>query len=397
MVMVRHTEDYQRFLVGATAALARAGAQVLLGAELPEGHRPADWVEGWDRVLASNQPGSRRVYAFTDGQGLEAGELRERVSRLADGVASAGYLRGLPLRVVAVIVYPAGLGTLSPRTVTRLTPRTFHPGLRPSTWAVDLPARRAHTPGLLKPQEARQLERVAAAAGEGEVIDQSGIAVLEQEHARRNLAFYQLMRARQPYVTYALIAINVAIYALLNVNGGPQNVTTLRDFGALSATLVEQGQWWRVFTSMFLHASVTHILFNMVSLFAIGTLAERLYGSVKFLAIYLGAGLIGSMASILYAIASGHPDELGVGASGAIFGVAGALLTVRFQHSDVIPLRLRNQVSTSLLPLVALSLVFSFLTPYVDNSAHIGGLVGGAALSFLFPLVKSFPEGALDA
>jgi rhomboid protease GluP len=137
---------------------------------------------------------------------------------------------------------------------------------------------------------------------------------------------------------------------------------------------------------------VAHILFNMTSLYAVGTLAERLYGSARFLGIYLGAGLLGSAVSFGYAVVTGNLDILGVGASGAIFGVAGALITVRFQASDAIPESVRRRVSSSMLPLVVISLVMSFLTPHVDNAAHLGGLFGGMALSLLLPLTRSVPE-----
>ena len=166
---------------------------------------------------------------------------------------------------------------------------------------------------------------------------------------------------------------------------------TVREWGAQSPSLIQHGQWWRLITEMFLHASLTHIVFNMASLLAIGTLAERLYGSAKFLAIYLGAGLIGSVVSFSFAVAQGHLSILGVGASGAIFGVAGALLTVRFQQSEVIPAALRRRVSSSMAPLVLISLFLAAVTPYVDNSAHLGGLFGGMILSFTFPLVKTAP------
>jgi rhomboid protease GluP len=142
---------------------------------------------------------------------------------------------------------------------------------------------------------------------------------------------------------------------------------------------------------MFLHASITHILFNMVSLLAIGTLAERLYGSARFLFIYLGAGLLGSITSFVLALYGGNPGVLSVGASGAIFGVAGALVTVRFQQSDVIPLQVRQRITASIAPLIVISLVLAGLTPYVDNSAHVGGLLGGMALSFAFPLTRTAP------
>jgi rhomboid protease GluP len=89
---------------------------------------------------------------------------------------------------------------------------------------------------------------------------------------------------------------------------------------------------------------------------------------------------------------SGQMNELGVGASGAIFGVAGALVAVRFHQSDVIPDRLRRRVSSSMLPLVLVSLAFAYLTPHIDNAAHIGGLCGGMLLSFVFPLPRRIPE-----
>jgi rhomboid protease GluP len=215
------------------------------------------------------------------------------------------------------------------------------------------------------------------------------VAALQRQHEERLQAFYRLMRGRQPVVTFLLIAVNVAIF-LLDYRGGTEvSPNALVDYGALVPRMVQNGQWWRLFTDIFLHASIPHILFNMTSLFAIGVLAERLYGSIKFLAIYLGAGLAGSLVSFGYDVLTGK-DLLTphVGASGAIFGVAGALLTIRFQRSEVIPLRVRQQISGWLVALVGINLAISFVTPYIDNSAHIGGLLGGIALSFLFPLVR---------
>jgi rhomboid protease GluP len=190
-------------------------------------------------------------------------------------------------------------------------------------------------------------------------------------------------------VSILLIAVNVTIFLLVYRGGSEVSGKVLVDSGALVPSLVQGGEWWRLFTAIFLHASIPHILFNMTSLFAIGVLAERLYGSLKFLAIYLGSGLIGSLVSFGYAVVSGTSlSDPHVGASGAIFGIAGALLTIRFQRSEVIPQRVRAQISGWLIALVGINLAISFVTPYVDNSAHIGGLIGGIALSFVFPLVR---------
>ena len=86
--------------------------------------------------------------------------------------------------------------------------------------------------------------------------------MLQRESLQRMQAFYTLMQGRQPIVTYGLIALNVAIYLLLYTRGGPSNENALRDMGALSPILIEHGQWWRLFTSIFLHASVAHILLS---------------------------------------------------------------------------------------------------------------------------------------
>jgi membrane associated rhomboid family serine protease len=290
-----------------------------------------------------------------------------------------------------VIAFSGGVDPKAERKALGLAPSAYYAGLRPSTWTVDLEDGQVRGPrfssdGVLRPV-------LAAAASGGDLPGEGYADLLQQRHLRQLGAFQELMRGRQPVVTYALIAVNVAIFVLMYASGALNTGSGIQSYGAVSAQLVEQGQWWRLITSMFLHASFAHILFNMTSLFAVGTLAERLYGSVKFLAIYLGAGVVGGLASMGWALVAGNPAELGLGASGAIFGVAGALLTLRFQPSDVVPLALRQRVSSAMAPLVAISLPLSYaLTPNVDNSAHIGGLLGGMALSFLLPVARRVPE-----
>jgi membrane associated rhomboid family serine protease len=384
--------DYDRFLSGSAAALVSRGAQILLSPTQPAALRPA-WSHWWNQVLLLNAPGTARLYAFTCADGARPEDLRGRLDQLAHGLSARGVLSGAPVQLVAVFVFVHGVDRRRGRRVTGLTPSQYYPGLRPAAWAVDLPAGSVQTGAwLTTPEDAELLRGVLQADGGQQVADPADLASLQHTYAQRTEAFYRLMRGRQPLVTYALILINVGLFLLLYGSGGPGSDQALRQYGALSPRLVEQGQWWRLFTSMFLHASVAHILFNMTSLYAVGTLAERLYGSARFLGIYLGAGLIGSVVSFLYAVVTGNLDILGVGASGAIFGVAGALITVRFQASDAIPESVRRRVSSSMLPLVVISLVMSFLTPHVDNAAHLGGLFGGMALSLLLPLTRSVPE-----
>lgn len=369
---------YWSFLNRAEVALSSIGAFPLARARSEAGGVP--WAEGWDLVMALDAPGGSTVYALTP----VGPDLGSRVDTLAKGLSDSGLLASAPLTLVVVPVV-AGNGS-SKGVMSRSGPSVYYPGLRPRAWVADLDRRRLQA-GLRPGAEGSD---VLAMAVRGDISGLSGASA--EHHSRQLDAFRVLIGGRQPVITYALIAVNVALYLLLYSQGGPSNERALRDFGALSPQLVENGEIWRLFTALFLHASVPHILFNMTSLFAVGTLAERLYGSGKFLAIYIGAGLIGSLCSFVFAVLSGQMNELGVGASGAIFGVAGALVAIRFHGSDVIPERLRRRVSSSMAPLVAVSLIFAYLTPHIDNAAHVGGLCGGILLSFIFPLPRRIPE-----
>lgn len=370
---------YWGFLDRAERALSSIGAFPLARGDT--GTPSVPWAQGWDLVMALDAPGGSTVYALT----AASPDLRVRVDGLARGLSDSGLLTSGPLTLVVVPVV-SGNGSSGKGVMGRSGPSVYYPGLRPRAWVADLERGRLQA-GLRPGAEGSDVLTMAVKG------DISGLGGATAEHHSRQLdAFRMLMGGRQPVVTYLLIAVNVALYLLLYTRGGPSNETALRDLGALSPQLVENGQIWRLFTALFLHASVPHILFNMTSLFAVGTLAERLYGSSKFLAIYIGAGLIGSLCSFMFAVLSGQMNELGVGASGAIFGVAGALVAVRFHGSDVIPERLRRRVSSSMVPLVAVSLIFAYLTPHIDNAAHVGGLCGGILLSFIFPLPRRIPE-----
>lgn len=369
---------YRSFLDRAEAALGSIGAFPLRGAGTGMSGPP--WSAGWDLIMALDAPGGSTVYALAPAES----NFRTRVDSLARGLSDAGLLSGPPLTLVVV---PVELNGVTSKTqLSRSGPSVYYPGLRPKVWVADLEHRRLRA-GMRPGAEGSDV------LGQALSGDVSALSRHDAEHHSRQLdAFRMLVGGRQPYMTYALIAANVALFLLLYTQGGPTSERALRSFGALSPRLVEDGQIWRLFTALFLHASVPHILFNMTSLFAVGTLAERLYGSTKFLAIYIGAGLIGSLTSFAFSVMSGQMNVLGVGASGAIFGVAGALVAVRLHPSDVIPERLRQRVSTSMLPLVFISLIFAYLTPHIDNAAHVGGLLGGVLLSFVFPLPRRIPE-----
>lgn len=185
---------------------------------------------------------------------------------------------------------------------------------------------------------------------------------------------------KKPYVTYALLGINGAMYLLtlllrLRMSYGE----ALFYLGANVPVLVAHGQVWRLLSSMFLHGNFEHILFNAMALFIWGRQVEALLGRWKFALCYLLGGLFGSAMS--FALTAGGYS---VGASGAIFALFGALLYLRKVNRNLFDFAFGAQV----LAIIGLNLVLGFLSPGIDNFAHIGGLVGGFFISAGLGLYK---------
>ena len=178
----------------------------------------------------------------------------------------------------------------------------------------------------------------------------------------------RLSGAEKPVVTYALLLLNLLLWITLEVSGGSTNAQNLIDFGALSAPLIVDGEYWRLFTAMFLHAGVMHILANSLSLFIFGQIVERTHGHARFALIYLLAGLFGSVASLTL-----NSTGVGVGASGAVFGIVGALAAYFVANRRVMG-DLGRQNLVGLLVLVGINVVFGLTAPGIDNWAHMGGL-----------------------
>jgi membrane associated rhomboid family serine protease len=177
----------------------------------------------------------------------------------------------------------------------------------------------------------------------------------------------------QAPVTRILIAANVAIYLLtavqgfgLNSPGGSFYIKTL-----LYGPSVAQGEWWRLATSMFLHGFLLHIAFNMYALWAIGTPVEQYLGSVRYIGLYFVSGLAGSAGALLQS-----PLTPVVGASGAIFGILGAMLIIEWQATG----RLGGQAMT----LIVINLVFSFTFSGISWGGHVGGLIGGILITLAY-------------
>ncbi len=183
------------------------------------------------------------------------------------------------------------------------------------------------------------------------------------------------------WATRAIVIANVAIWLAMVATGTDPmrpDVQTLIDWGANLLPLTVD-QPWRLFTATVLHAGLVHIGFNMWVLWDAGRLAERFYGSLQFLLIYLISGLFGSLASLFFAARTG----VSVGASGAIFGVVGALLAALFTKHSKLPPGMAASMRSSMLLFVGYSLFMGFISSFIDNAAHIGGLVSGFAAAVI--------------
>jgi membrane associated rhomboid family serine protease/Tfp pilus assembly protein PilF len=182
-----------------------------------------------------------------------------------------------------------------------------------------------------------------------------------------------------PVVTLVTIGITFVIFGLQNLAGGSTSTEVLLDFGAAYRPYFQQGQYWRLVMPIFLHIGWTHILLNMYALYILGPMLERVYGYGRFAFIYIASGIASSYLSMRMSA------DISVGASGAIFGVAGAMLVTGFLHREVVPHHWRRAFGKILLVAIALEFLVDRFIPHIDIWGHLGGLVGGMILAGLIP------------
>src|ERR1700722_1145751 len=208
----------------------------------------------------------------------------------------------------------------------------------------------------------------------------SALAVKEQKEVMAT--FTQTLESQTPttYITYALIAINVLVFGAMVISGvspvSPKGADLIHwgsDFGMYTVN----GQWWRLFTSMFVHIGFLHLLYNMLAFVYVGPTVERMFGNLGFLVLYIVAGLGGSMLALYL-----DPMLIHAGASGAIFGVYGALLAVLLRERDSIPPQILANLKKYVGLFIAYNLVNS-LRPGISTAAHVGGLLVGFVCGFI--------------
>ncbi len=172
-----------------------------------------------------------------------------------------------------------------------------------------------------------------------------------------------------PMITYWLIAINVILYVIPILFGQYNN---LINGYCVWGPAIRDGQYYRLLTGIFLHGGIFHLLFNCYALYVIGSQVENYLSKFKFLVIYLVAGISGSLFSMIFG-----GNYASIGASGAIFGLMGALVYFGYHYR----VYLGNVVKSQIIPLIVLNLMLGFFMTGIDNFAHIGGLIGGTLIS----------------
>jgi rhomboid protease GluP len=195
-------------------------------------------------------------------------------------------------------------------------------------------------------------------------------------------------------VTQAIFGINVAVFAAMCLAGvsmldNPSG-QDLVHWGANFGPLTVSGQWWRLLTCVFVHGGLLHIGFNMWCLWSLGRLAESVYGHWTFASVYLICGLSASLGSIIW-----NPVILSVGASGAIFGIAGALIASFYLGEFSLPKAAMSGMLRSVVAFVGYNLFFGAVISHVDNAAHIGGLLMGLLLGALIARVAPAQDDLL--
>ena len=188
---------------------------------------------------------------------------------------------------------------------------------------------------------------------------------INEHNIKDNEKVEKVFKPKYPIITYILILLNVFMYIIPILCNKEQ--TILEQF-CIFGDYVRSGEYYRLLTGTFLHANIIHLFCNMYALYILGTQLESFVGKIKFLIIYIFSALTGSLLSLIFL-----NNGISIGASGAIFGLTGALIYFGLHYR----VYLGSVVKTNLIPIIVLNLSLGFMMKGIDNWAHIGGLIGG--------------------
>ena len=181
-----------------------------------------------------------------------------------------------------------------------------------------------------------------------------------------------------------MVIINIVVFVILEWMGSTTDTMFMLHHGAMYEPLgVERGEYYRLFTCMFLHFGVQHLLYNMLLLIFVGDMLEKAVGKVRYLMIYLGGGILGNLLSMVVIMRTGS-YAVSAGASGAIFAVVGALVFLAVKNRD----RISQEEIWRLMIMAVLSLIEGFTQTGTDSMAHLGGFLGGVVICLLLTAIQ---------
>ncbi len=191
---------------------------------------------------------------------------------------------------------------------------------------------------------------------------------INEHNAKDQKKISEVFTPKKPIITYILLALNFAMFLIPSLLG---NMDQFYNWGATYGPFIRMGQYYRLLTGAFIHGGIFHLLFNMYALLIIGSQLESFIGKSRYLLVYLFSAICASLLSITM-----NGNVASVGASGAIFGLLGALLYFGYHYR----VYLGGVIKSQIIPIIVINLVLGFMMPDVDNAAHIGGLIGGCLM-----------------
>ena len=191
---------------------------------------------------------------------------------------------------------------------------------------------------------------------------------INEHNANDQKKISKVFTPKKPIITYILLALNFAMFLIPSLLG---NMDQFYNWGATYGPFIRMGQYYRLLTGAFIHGGIFHLLFNMYALWIIGSQLESFIGKSRYLLVYLFSAICASLLSITM-----NGNVATVGASGAIFGLLGALLYFGYHYR----VYLGGVIKSQIIPIIVINLVLGFMMPDVDNAAHIGGLIGGCLM-----------------
>lgn len=184
-----------------------------------------------------------------------------------------------------------------------------------------------------------------------------------------NIKAEKIFRVKTPIITYSLVIINILVFLSMYIFGnGSTDINTLVNFGAIYSPLIKAGEYYRLLFAGFIHIGVIHLFVNMYSLLAIGTRLESLIGKWKFLIVYLVSLIVGNLMSMLFI-----GNSISAGASGALFGLFGALLYFGYHYR----VYLGSMMASQIIPILLINFSLPFFLSGIDLAAHVGGFAAG--------------------